>query len=69
MNTTVVFVLRLLVYFTLISVLELAVLKAIKHNQTNTRTKYFQHRQLREKYEKMCILNNCVSLSTPLFKL
>jgi len=52
MNTTVVFVLKLLVYFTLISVLELGVLKAIKHTQTNTRAKNSEHRQLIQKYEK-----------------
>lgn len=55
MNTAVVFTFKLLVYFTLLSVLELDVLKAIKHNQTNTRAKNFQHKQLTQKYEKMCI--------------
>lgn len=52
MNTTVVFVLTLLVYFTLISVLELGVLRAIKHTQTNTRAKNFEQRPLTQKYEK-----------------
>jgi len=69
MNTTVVFILKLLLYFTLMSVLELGVLKAIKHTQTNTRAKIFEHRQLIQIYEYIYIYNYCVVLGIPLCKL
>jgi hypothetical protein len=59
MHTTVVFALKFLAYFTLISMLELGVLKAIKHTQTNTRARNFQHRKLTQKYEKKIV---CIKL-------